>query len=266
MKLAISNIAWTSEQDEAVYSLMREYGFAGLEIAPTRIFPEAPYERVEAAAAWARDLRENYGFVIPSIQSIWFGRKERVFGTEEERQILITYTKKAIDFAAATGCKNLVFGCPGGRNVPEGTDAETVSGIADAFFRELGAYAAARNTAVGMEANPPIYHTNYINDTPAALALIGEVASPGFRLNLDVGTMLCNGEPAEELAGRVGLISHVHISEPGLKPIERRELHRQLRELLEAEGYEGFVSVEMGKQEDLRVIEGVLQYTREIFG
>ena len=39
MKLAVSNIAWKEQHDEAVYALMRHYGFTGLEIAPTRFFP-----------------------------------------------------------------------------------------------------------------------------------------------------------------------------------------------------------------------------------
>ena len=38
------------------------------------------------------------------MQSIWFGRQERLFGSEEEREILIDYTKKAVDFAVAIQC------------------------------------------------------------------------------------------------------------------------------------------------------------------
>ena len=117
-----------------------------------------------------------------------------------------------------------------------------------------------------MEANPPIYHTNYINDTLSALALIEKVGSKGFRLNLDVGTMIQNEESVSELAEKVYLISHVHISEPGLKPIEERTLHRELKKILEEEGYQGFVSIEMGKVDDIRVLENRMQYIRSIFG
>ena len=45
MKLSISNIAWDGSQDGKVYELMIWYGYSGLEIAPTRIFPEAPYSK-----------------------------------------------------------------------------------------------------------------------------------------------------------------------------------------------------------------------------
>ena len=78
-----------------------------MEIAPTRIFPEDPYENLSKVSDWYEGMRDR--FVIPSMQSIWFGRSEKIFGTEEEREILLNYTKKAIDFAERIECKNLVF-------------------------------------------------------------------------------------------------------------------------------------------------------------
>jgi sugar phosphate isomerase/epimerase len=86
-----------------------------------------------------------------------------------------------------------------------------------------------KGTVIGMEANPPIYNTNYINDTLSALELIKEVNSEGFKLNLDIGTMIENKEPVDELVGNVNMINHVHISEPNLKPIEKMTLHRELK-------------------------------------
>lgn len=261
MNLAISNIAWEEHQDESVYHIMKKYGFSGLEIAPTRIFPEAPYAKLDEAAEWSQKLKEEYNFVVPSMQSIWFGRQENLFDSEEERRTLMEYTRKAIDFAAAIGCKNLVFGCPRNRNCPEGAEPDT----AIPFFKELGDYAVSRGTVIGMEANPPIYNTNYINDTISALELIRQVASEGFMLNLDVGTMIQNQEKISELAGQVRYISHVHISEPGLKIIEKRNIHRELKELLMAEHYAGYISVEMGKTVTLSELSEILQYIREVF-
>lgn len=261
MRLSISNIGWEAEQDEKVYSLMKRYGFTGLEIAPTRIFQERPYELLSEAAAWSLALAEKYGFSVPSMQSIWFGRQEKLFGTDEERERLAEYTKKAIDFAAVVGCKNMVFGCPRNRVIPQ--DADPEQGIA--FFREIGRYAAQKGTVIGMEANPPIYHTNYINDTPSALELIRQVDAEGFRLNLDVGTMIQNQEDVSLLQDNVRLISHVHISEPELKAIEPRALHRELKKVLLDEGYQGYVSIEMGKTNDLSVLEEKMAYVRSVF-
>ena len=257
MRLSISNIAWAKEQDADVYSVMRGNGFQGLEIAPTRIIPEAPYDHVPEIKDWAGSL----GFTVSSMQSIWYGRNESLFGTDVERRALLSDTKKAVDLAAEIGCGNLVFGCPKNRNRPEGAPVD----VAVVFFKEIGDYAASRGTVIGLEANPPIYNTNFINDTGSAIAFIEKVNSSGFRLNLDMGTMIHNGESADILKGKVHLISHVHISEPGLKPIVHRDLHKALRNVLLAEGYRGFVSIEMGKVNEISLVADVIKYVLGVF-
>lgn len=262
MKLSISNIAWVKEQDEQVYSRMREYGYSALEIAPTRIFPEAPYDHLEEASSWAKQLKEEEGFDVSSMQSIWYGRQENIFRSKEDRDTLIEYTKKAVDFAAAVGCKNLVFGCPKNRIYTEGDDLKD----AVSFFKSIAEYAIEKGTVIAMEANPPIYSTNYINDTASALKLIQEVDSEAFLLNLDMGTMIENEEDISILKGNVRYINHVHISEPYLKVIEKRDLHKELFKALQEEDYSNYISIEMGRQEDLSVIEKTLVYVREIFG
>ena len=261
IRLAISNIGWEFEQDLIVYCWMKQYGFTGLEIAPTRIFPETPYEKLNEASVWAENLKRTYGFTISSIQSIWFGHQEKLFGSEEERLSLIDYTKKAIDFASAISCHNLVFGCPRNRDMPEGADEN----IAVVFFKEIGDYAASKGTVIGMEANPPIYNTNYINDTKSAFELIEKVESDGFKLNLDLGTMIENRESIEMLIGKVSIINHVHISEPGLKPIQERMLHKDLKQLLLDENYNGYVSIEMSKSNNLTEIENAIRYVGGLY-
>ena len=105
----------------------------------------------------------------------------------------------------------------------------------------------------------------YINDTLSALRLIEEVASKGFLLNLDVGTMIWNKEAVEELTGKVHLINHVHISEPNLAPVVAGDFHRRLRRLLEAEAYQGYISIEMGRAAEISRVEEALQSIREAF-
>ena len=88
MKLAVSNIAWTKENDEEMYAFLSSEKIDGLEIAPTRIFPETPYEKLEEASLFAAEIKRDYGLVIPSMQSIWFGRSENIFSSQEERNVL----------------------------------------------------------------------------------------------------------------------------------------------------------------------------------
>lgn len=262
MKLSISNIGWESVADEYIYNLAKEEGFSGIEIAPTRIFPEAPYQQIKAAKEWADKLYAAYQLTIPSMQSIWYGRTEKLFGSEAERKILLSYTKQAVDFAEVLSCRNLVFGCPKNRIIEDNAERST----AVAFFRELAEYAGEHGVVIGMEANPVIYGTNYINTTQEAFALLAEVDRPAFRLNLDLGTMIQNEESAAVLRGMVKYISHVHVSEPFLKPIEKRDLHKNVANILRKENYQGFVSIEMGKVENLAVLRQAMVYVKEVFG
>lgn len=261
MKLSVSNIAWGPESDAAMYPVLAEKGYQGLEAAPTRLFPQRPYDHLEQAAAFRARLQADYGLCIPSIQSIWYGRTEELFSGAEARAALLDYTKAAIRFAAALGCGNLVFGSPKNR-------ARNGRGSPDdvlPFFRAVGDCAAQRGTAVSMEANPPIYHTDFINTTAQAFQLAEAVASPGFLVNLDVGTMVSNGEDVDSLAGRTPLIRHVHISEPQLAPIRQRSLHQELACLLREEGYPGFVSIEMANCGELGPVLEAMDYVKELF-
>lgn len=261
MRLSVSNIGWAAEMDGSVYALMKQYGFTGLEIAPSRIIPSDPYDHLRDAVRFADRLRLEHGFVIPSMQSLWFGLSDRIFGSAAERDRLAAYTKKAVLFAESIGCANLVFGCPRNRVLPDHADP----GIAVSFFRELGGFACLHHAVIALEANPPIYHTNYINTTGEAIRLVRDVGSDGFRLNLDIGTMVENGEDLSVLYGAEELIHHVHISEPGLVPLKERSLHRDLAFFLRSFSYPGFISIEVGRQEDPAVLETMMNYVSGIF-
>lgn len=258
MKLSISNIAWDSSQNEKIYNIMIENNFNGLEIAPTKIFTNEPYTHLHEAKNWSRSLFKNYGLEISSMQSIWYGKREQIFGLETERQNLINYTKQAIDFASAIGCRNLVIGCPKNRNINSEKDYD----VAIKFFKNIGEYAYNNGTCVSIEANPTIYGTNFINDTNSAIKLVKDVNSNGFKLNLDIGTMIQNNEEANILIDNVYLINHVHISEPYLEKIIERDIHKQMISILKNENYDKFISIEMKEQADIKNIISVIRYLK----
>lgn len=262
MKLAVSNIAWEENLDEIIFDKMAQRGFRSLEIAPTRILPNSPYDQLEKAVSFQKKLQQDYGFSICSMQSIWFGRTESLFGSPSARDALLSYTKKAIDFAHAIHCRNLVFGCPKNRSIPPNGDIN----IAISFFREIAAYAGSKNCVIGLEPNPPIYNTNFINTTLEALDLIKKINSPNFLLNLDLGTMIENDEKIEILQDAVPLISHIHISEPFLRTVQPRSLHQELKQLLENNNYRGYVSIEMGKSEGAEQLIKTIEYVAAAFG
>lgn len=258
MKLSISNIAWSKEFDEEMIAFIKQSKFEGLEIAPTRIFPLQPYQRLEDARKWSKDI----GLMIPSMQSIWYGHTEKIFGSEEERAILIDYTKQAIRFAEAIGCPNLVFGNPKNR---ETLNVKEDLAIAIDFFREIGDYAATHKTTIAIEPNPTIYNTHFINTTKEAVEIAKKVQSKGFKVNVDLGTIIYNEESLDYLSEIPEWINHVHISEPYLKTIERRDMHRDLFAILKEIGYGKYVSIEMGNQNNIDSVKEVMKYIQDIY-
>ncbi len=259
IKLSISNIAWSEENDTEMYQFLRKTGYRGLEIAPTRIFQDNPYERLSEARDFAEVLKEKYSLLIPSMQSIWYGRSEKIFGSNEERKILVDYTKRAIDFAEVIGCKNLVFGNPRNR------DTENVLGnypVAIDFFREIGDYALEHSTIIAIEANPVIYNTHFLNTTEQAVEMAYKSCSDGVKVNVDLGTILYNKEDIEYLKKIPEYINHVHISEPWLSQIEHRNEHMLLFGVLESIGYDRFVSIEMGNKGNLINVQETINYVK----
>ncbi len=264
MKLCASQIGWAAEEGPAVLSALSELGFCGIEIAPTIAVGQEPYDAPQRAASFAADMKEKYGLSVCSMQSIWYGQSGSIFGAE--RQFFLEYTKKAFVFAQSMGCKNLVFGCPKNRTLPQGESADA----AVPFFEELADAAARCHTVLALEANPEIYGTNFITNTPDAIAMVKRVNRPGFRLNLDIGTMLQNGESAQLLTEEVvRLVNHLHVSEPYLAAVgsdaARRNLHAEVAQRLRSGGYEGYVSIEQAKQPVETVLE-VAKYVAEVFG
>lgn len=261
IKLSISNIAWPAEYDAEMYQFMNEVGLQGLEIAPTRIFPETPYDKLSEVKSWAEELRKKYGLQVPSMQSIWYGHQEKIFGSKEDRKVLVDYTKKAIDFAEIIGCKNLVFGNPKNR------DTDDVSGnyhIAIDFFREIGDYALAHQTTIAIEPNPTIYNTRFINYTEQAVEMAYKCGSEGVKVNVDLGTIIYNNEDVNYLKQIPEFINHVHISEPGLKQVETRNLHKELFDILRSIEYNKYVSIEMGCQQDINQVQLTIDYVKEV--
>ena len=257
LHLAASNIGWAASDDPYILALMQQLGYTGLEVAPTRLVGESPYTKLEQAAAAAGALQSQYGLCIPSLQSIWYGQQGSLFDPTDAPR-LADYTCRAVDFASAVGCPSLVFGNPRQRFVPAGVDPDS----AIPFFGKIADYAKAHGAVIALEANPPVYGTNFCNTSAEAFAFARRVS--GLAVNYDLGTLLTNGESIDLLFENLDLVSHIHLSEPGLAPLSPRPLHRELAQQLRQAGYQGFVSIEM-KTQPRGDAARVLQYAAEVF-
>lgn len=261
MKLSISNIAWDKKDDEYMYEYINNKNYKGLEIAPTRIFPVNPYDQLELASDFSNMLKRKHDLEISSMQSIWYGRNEQMFKSKQERERLFEYTKKAIDFAGVIKCTNIVFGCPKSRVINNQDDIK----IAVEFFNSLGEYAKEKGTVLSIEPNPIIYNTNFINTTKEAFEFVKIVDSDGIKVNIDLGTVIYNKENLNDIGKNIDLVNHIHISEPNLIAVERRDMHKELANILKDKEYNKFVSIEMGKCDTLDVVKNTIEYLNEVF-
>jgi D-psicose/D-tagatose/L-ribulose 3-epimerase len=245
VKLAMSAIAWEPPDDEAAAAIVREHGFAGVELAPTKIFPR-PDAATDAEVSACRRAWEARGLRIVALQALLFGRPElTVFGEARERTL--QYLSGVVRLGGRLGAGALVFGSP--RNRARGAlPAADAWRSAVGFFRTLGSAAAAAGTCVCIEPNPKRYGADFITTSEEALRLVEEVASPGFGLHLDAACALLASEdfPAR-LRKSAHVLRHVHLSEPDLAPVraggtlDLPSISAALREI----GYSGWVSVEM---------------------
>jgi sugar phosphate isomerase/epimerase len=260
MKVTISNIAWQTENDAEMYAFLKEKKCTGIEIAPTRIFPENPYSNLNKVANFRKELQSHYSLQVVSMQSICYGRNEAIFSSEEERNALLEYIKKSIDFASELGCNNLVFGSPKNRSINPNQEE-----IAIEYFSEIGKYASEKNTVFAFEPNPVIYGTNFINTTKQALDFVKACNIEGLKVNFDLGTVIYNEENLSVLENNLKWINHIHISEPYLEVIQQRSLHNELASILRKEKYANYISIEMKGGSELEKIKDIIEYTQDVF-
>lgn len=253
LKLAISNIGFGETFD---YRELEQYN--GLEIAPSKITVD-PYAHQDNIAEYAEKMMNEFDLPIVSMQSIWYQVSDGIFTGGYDK--LVAVTKRAIDLADKINCRNIVFGSPKNRNMPNPAgDIE----LAKQFFREIAEYAETKQVVIALEPNPTIYQTNFINTTQEALDFVKELNLPALKVNVDLGTVIYNQEDLSVIKDNIKLVNHIHISEPNLEKIEKRHLYKELKKLLVDSGYNHYVSIEMKEQSNDDVIK-TLRYVREIF-
>jgi D-psicose/D-tagatose/L-ribulose 3-epimerase len=219
MRLAISNIAWDVTEDEQVAKLLNRYGIDAIDIAPGKYFPDpakATGEEITRVKQWWGER----GIELTGMQALLFGTSGlNVFGAPEVQEALLQHLAAVCRIGAGLGATRIVFGSPKNRD-RSGLSDEQVQEIAVQFFRRLGDIAQIHGVMICLEPNPPCYGANFMTNSDETAAVVGQVAHPAIRMQLDTGAITINGEdPATVLEKYASLIGHVHASEPEIAPL-----------------------------------------------
>jgi sugar phosphate isomerase/epimerase len=256
MKLSISNLFWEHDDNDYFYHKLNSLSIKYLEIAPKKTFLMFPKLDKNLTKNYLRDLKVKFNLKIVSLQSIMFGETANLFHSKFDRNYLYNLTKDIIDFASYIECENIVFGNPKNR---DGYN-KIFENEAHQFFYSLGCYAKEKKVILSIEPNPVIYNTNFLNSNIETLDFIKKVNQSHIRMNLDIGSMIYNNESIDSLIGSYELINHIHISEPYLKEIKFRTIHKDLNRL----NFKKFISIETLNINDLAKIESMVNYLRSV--
>lgn len=268
MKLAISNIAWTKSEDEAVYKIMLQNGIYGLEIAPSRIWDNPTSVSAKEARRFKKKI-DDIGLSLVAMQALLYRHEDlTIFSDKSTREKTANYLKKMIELGALLDVKVLVFGSPKNRKVGD-FNHQDVGKIAAEFFGNLGDYASELGVYFSIEPNPKEYNTDFICTTKDALELVKKVDNLGFRLHLDTGSMTINKEDySKTISESIAFSPHFHVSEPFLEPVSG-EKHKIIAKALRESNYSSWVSVEMKSSEgkpNIQTVTTVLDFVQNIYG
>ena len=271
MKLAISNLSWETQNDDVMYQYLFRHGIA-LEVVPSRIFeweqsslsnrPVSPFEHFSAASDWYRIINTHYLINVASMHSLLFNVDKNLFSNNLDRWFLTDYLQRAVQFAARINCPNLCFGCGPNRNIPPDMSYEEAYEIGSDFLRNLADYALDNGICISLEPIPEREGTNFINTTQQALDLVKKVGRPGLKVCVSVGTIIENREDINQIFTKenIGFINHIHISEPFLAPLKKRQIYEDITTLLKELKYKNYISVEILKFPDVKLLQGAVNY------
>lgn len=219
MRLAISNIAWDTSEDEAIAILLQRFWIDAIDIAPSKYFPE-PANATDEDIARVKNWWAERGIQITGMQALLFGTTGlNVFGPPDSQDAMLQHFTAVIRIGAGLGAKRIVFGSPKNRDRSGLTDQETMD-VADFFFRRLGDIAQSYGVVICLEPTPPCYGANFMTNSSQTAEVVQRIDHPSVGMQLDTGALAINSEdPVAVLRSWAPLIRHIHASEPGLLPL-----------------------------------------------
>ena len=266
-KIAISNIAWSPEEDDEIAGILSKLLISGIEVSPTKLW-DNPTDQDDYSIQSCLDYWSEKSIKIIAMQALLFGHPEcTIFDNENSRMKTLTYLSKIITLGTKLGAKIFVFGSPKNRLV-QGLESKKVKDTAIKFFYALGELAHKKSAKFCIEPNALEYGCDFVCTTSEGVDIVKEVAHPGFKLHLDAGVMSLNHERYEEsLDLAFEFMEHFHISEPYLQEIGKGETdHIRIARHLRIMNYDKWVSIEMKnnlRESNISTVKDSLEYVIE---
>jgi len=258
VRLAISNIAWETTEDEQVAKLLQDFLIDAIDIAPSKYFPE-PAKATKTDIVRVKNWWINRGIEITGMQALLFGTTGlNVFGTKASQQLMLQHLSEVCRIAAGLGATRLVFGSPKNRDCTGLNYQETMS-IAVDFFSQIGDIAQSYGVLICLEPNPSCYGANFMLNSMDTAQIVQAINHPAIRMQFDMGAVTINNEePNQVLKNYSHLVGHIHASEPNLLPLgDGTTNHAKISQALAQYLPEHIVSIEMLSNKDEHCLRSI---------
>jgi len=254
MKFAVCNEMFVDRPIADTFSTIRKLGYAGVEIAPFTLAPQAaPFDVRKVPAERIIEVRaeaEEAGIEVVGLHWL-LAKTEGFYLTSPDptvRRHTAEYLRALAELCADLGGKVMVLGSPQQRNLQEGVSYAD----GEAYAAEVlhAAVPACRQFGVTIALEPlgPA-EGNFMLTAVAGIHLAKLVGSPHCRLTLDVKAMSSEEQSiAEIIRASRDWIAHFHANDPnlfgpGMGEVDFHPVFAALKET----GYNGWVSVEAFK-------------------
>jgi D-psicose/D-tagatose/L-ribulose 3-epimerase len=219
MRLAISNIAWDTTEDEAIVTLLQRFKVDAIDIAPGKYFPD-PTLATDEDIARVKNWWFERGIEITGMQALLFGTTGlNVFGPPESADAMLQHLTAVCRIGAGLGATRIVFGSPKNRDRTGLSDPQAMA-MAVSFFRRLGDIAQSYGVVICLEPNPPCYGANFMTTSRDTAEVVRQIDHEAVRMQFDTGALTINGEdPLSVVQDFAPLMGHIHASEPQLLPL-----------------------------------------------
>ena len=233
----VSNIAWSFDETESVFELLKEFRISQIEIAPLEIIESWENPNFDNIDNFIK-LLNKYKLRVKSIQSIFYKHPKIDLTVDIDKGI--SHLTNSIEIISVFNCKYIVIGCPNLRYTYIGKEStNNFSKIFDNFI----------DYNFGIEVAPRQYGGRFLTNYKEVNNFINEYNKENLFIHYDTA---CNYLSKSEVVFNLDTIdkkkiTNIHISSPFLA--EPREMSFYDRSCLEKVYDNQIVSLEMKKNE-----------------
>ncbi len=241
MKLALSNFAWDSNENEYIFETLNSIGITNIEGVLTKIKPWDVLSESELIKY--KESMLPRGIEMESIQSIFYGVNCNDLSDTET----IQHYKKLIEYCKILNVKVMVLGSPSLRKNVIGW-YDNLSNI----LKEVDSMLEGTGIELSIEPNTKGYGGDYFYTVDEIVDFIVYNDFKNIKTMVDTHNVTLEGlNPVNVLKSNINHVNHIHVSEPKLSKITDIEFHRTFSQTLKDLNYSGIITYELIKCDGL---------------